>query len=268
MKNYEQILTEINNVLLDPNVTNEQRQILSTRILDIALSIRGYNNFQSDEVSGEKFFINEVLSKLNPKVCVDVGANVGGYSAALLESTNSQVYAFEPLFEPFNELSRLKKHYGERFISENKGVGRRNEVLDLYFNESATEHASFSTEIQNVPYVKNQNSRKIEVVSLDSYFKDKSQIIDFIKIDTEGYEYEVIVGAQRILRENRPKAIQIEFNWHQLFRGQSLWSLAQLFSGYKAYQLLPNLLMQRDPRDPYSNVYCFSNFVFIRSDLI
>ena len=53
-------------------------------------------------------------------------------------------------------------------------------------------------------------------------------IIDFIKIDTEGYEFEVLDGAKNLLKEQQPKFIQIEFNWHQLLKGQTLYKLSSM----------------------------------------
>jgi hypothetical protein len=38
-----------------------------------------------------------------------------------------------------------------------------------------------------------------------------------LKIDVEGFESDVFDGAQRIFSELKPKYIQIEFKWHQIF---------------------------------------------------
>ena len=63
----------------------------------------------------------------------------------------------------------------------------------------------------------------ITVKKLDFYENlFQTKIIDFIKIDTEGFEYEVLCGAQKTIKNYRPKFIQIEFNWHQLFTNNSL----------------------------------------------
>jgi hypothetical protein len=131
-----------------------------------------------------------------------------------------------------------------------------------------TAHASFSEEVKNVSYVRNEKSQEIEVVSLDSYFaKHSISQIDFIKIDTEGFEYEVLRGAQNIIAQFQPQLIQIEFNWHQLFKGQTLFAFANLLQGYTPFQMLSDRLEKRDPKDSLSNMYQFSNFVFVRNDL-
>jgi FkbM family methyltransferase len=265
-KNLDQAIQVIQEFLNSLENT-EQREIVADWMLSSALNIKGYNNYQNFDISGEQSFFDNVLREINPKVCIDVGANVGDYTKALLTSTHALVIAFEPLDEPFETLINIKNEFKERLVIENKGVGAVNDTLDIYFNDEATAHASFSKEVQSVPYLDNKISKKIEVVSLDSYFADKlDYVVDFIKIDTEGFEFEVLLGAKNIIQTHKPKAIQIEFNWHQLFRGQTLFSFSQMLADYSPFQMLPKDLIKRDPKDPYSNIYHFSNFVFIRND--
>ena len=241
---------------------------LNNRILEVALRCRGYSNFRDHYESGEHYFIEHILSSIKPKVCVDVGANVGSYAQALLEATQAKVYSFEPLSQPFKSLSAVGKLYPERLMAINHGVGAKDEVLIIHFSDEATAHASFSEEVKNVSYVRNEKSQEIDVVSLDSYFtKYPVDQIDFIKIDTEGFEYEVLQGAQLLISQYQPKLIQIEYNWHQLFKGQTLFAFSNLLRGYTPFQMLADRLEKRDPKDSLSNVYQFSNFVFVRNDL-
>ena len=242
---------------------------LNNTILDAALRCRGYNNFRDHVESGEYYFMEHVLGAIKPKVCVDVGANVGSYAQALLETTQAMIYSFEPLAKPFESLSAIQKCYPERLVAIKCGVGAKDEVLTIHYNDEFTAHASFSEEIKNVSYVQNEKSQEIEVVCLDTYFaKHPVEQIDFIKIDTEGFEHEVLRGAQNIIAQYRPQLIQIEYNWHQLFKGQTLFAFANLLQEYIPCQMLADRLEKRDSKDPLSNIYQFSNFLFVRSDLI
>lgn len=244
-------------------------QSANERILNNALRAYGYNNYENHKESGEDYFITKILPIFDPKICVDIGANVGNYSKILLERTGAKVYAFEPLAAPFASLLKLAEQYPDRFVPINKGVGAENETLVIHYSDDATSHASFSAEVANVPYVVNEKEREIEVVSLDSYF---SQIgvdqVDFIKIDTEGFEYEVLTGARGVIDRCKPKIIHLEYNWHQMFRSKTLFALSQLLQGYVPYQMLSNRLEKRDPKNPFANIYHFSNFVFVLSDFI
>lgn len=249
-------------------------QKLNYLILQLALRGQGYNNCCSPEDTGESLFV-KLLAKMDPLLCIDVGANIGRYSEALLSKTNAHVIAFEPLPGAFQSLSRLKSAYPDRLEVINKGLGSKDGVLELFYGSDDSELASFCTEVQQINYVgiNNVNSIMVPVITLDNYFResfvDKFEQIDLLKIDAEGYEYEVLAGAQQTILALRPKFIQIEYNWHQLFRAQTLKTISELIEGYNAYQMLPfgSGLVRRDLNLPESNIYHYSNFVFVRDDI-
>ena len=126
--------------------------------------------------------------------------------------------------------------------------------------------------LEKLSFIEKTNINKIsvEVKKLDD-LKDiiKNQIIDFIKIDTEGYEFEVLDGAKYLLKEHQPKFIQIEFNWHQLLKGQTLYKLSSMIDFSDIFRILPhgNGLIQIDPSRPENNIYHLSNYIFIRKDI-
>jgi FkbM family methyltransferase len=243
-------------------------------LFNLAIRGKGYNHCGSVTITGEETFIR-LLAKHNPSLCLDIGANIGHYSEALLSLTNTNLIAFEPLPKAFEALRVLEKKYSTRFQAVNKGVGNLNCELDLHYGAEDSELASFSEEVKQIDYVKdeNKNAMSVPVVTLDSFFGEPCNAhikhIDLIKIDTEGYEFEVLSGATETLSRLKPCFIQIEYNWHQLFKGQSLFNIASLLSDYVAYQLLPygSGLSRVDVRLPQSNIYQYSNFVFVRSDV-
>lgn len=234
---------------------------INNSLLDAALRARGYNNYRNDAESGEGFFVSKVLAPSNPKVCIDVGASVGNYTKKLLEHTQATVISFEPVPAAFAQLKEATSAFGDRSAVENKGVGATNDKLVIHYNPNALTHASFSEDVKNVSYVTNEEKTEVDVVSLDSYLNGRP--LDFIKIDTEGFETEVLLGAKETIAQHRPKYIQMEFNWHQMFRSHSLYSFAELLPDYEVYQLIPNGWVKRDPKDPLSSVYHYSNFIFV-----
>jgi len=250
-------------------------QPFSHLLLSISLRGRGYENCCSPWITGEEHFV-DLLSKFDPKLCVDIGANKGQYSDLLLKKTASNVIAFEPLPTPFRELKNLEKIYKERFASYNFGVGAKdNDTLPMFYSDEKSELATFSAESNCVSYVRSANSTTINLplVSLDFFFRenylDPLAEIDFLKIDTEGFEMEVLLGAKETLSLRKPKFIQMEFNWHQLYRGHTLYAFSKILSNYMLFQILPfnNGLVRRDPERPDTNIYRYSNFVFVRNDI-
>jgi FkbM family methyltransferase len=243
-------------------------------ILQLALRGQGYKNCCDPKASGEALLIERLVTR-KPKLCIDVGANKGDYSKTLLSRTATDVIAFEPLPKAFQALSQLQTAYPGRFEAVNVAVGAHEEILQLHYGSDDSTLATFTAEARKIEYIGAQMAQVMEVpvITLDAYFEKHLRgavhELDMLKIDTEGFEYEVLSGAQRTVAELRPAFIQIEFNWHQLFRGHSLRTLAELLPGYTPYQLLPygSGLVKRDVNRPESNIYYYSNFVFVREGI-
>ena len=255
-------------------VARPSMQPFNDWLFRLAIRGKGYNHAGPVAVTGEAAFM-KLLAQFDPSLCIDVGANRGHYSEALLTLTNTKIIAFEPLPKAFDSLRALQERFPLRIDAINKGVGDLDCVLDLHYGAADSELASFSDEVNGIDYVRaeNQNVLKVPVTTLDSFFKQQeySSIarIDLMKIDTEGYEYEVLRGATQTLARLRPLFIQIEYNWHQLFKNQSLYSISKLLDKYNVYQLLPENggMSKVDARLPQNNVYQYSNFVFVRADV-
>lgn len=250
--------------LLKPRFHKKRRHLINR-----VLQSYGYDNYQNDELTGERFFIENVLAATNPKLCLDIGANVGGYSEKLLSLTASKVIAFEPQPNLQSALADVAVAFSDRLTVVSKGVGSRAEKLVLHYNEDADTHASFIKEINEVPYVDNHSTVEIDVVTLDEFFSARPDVkeLDLIKVDTEGFEAEVLEGARNTIANLRPSFVQFEYGQHQMVRGHSVYSLTRNIPEYVLFQLVPNGMERRDPLDPLSNVYLFSNFVLVRPDI-
>ncbi len=240
-------------------------QGLNFAILRAALRVRGYNN-NGHRISGETNFV-KTLAAMNPRICVDVGANKGSYSRLILDRTQATVYAFEPMPKSFSQLAELKEVFGDRLIAINKGVGEESGKLDIWFGDETSAHASFSDEVKKIERLGAKNTRnlRVDVVTLDDYAHIGP--VDLIKIDVEGYESEVIKGGAAFFQQTRPKFVQIEYNHHQLFRSKTLFWFSEQFPGYGVYQLIPTGLFRVDPKLPENNIFHLSNFVFVRPDI-
>ena len=74
---------------------------------------------------------------------------------------------------------------------------------------------SFYLKIKNLILKKKQNSKmqKITVLTLDQFCKmQKIKKIDLIKLDVEGYEYMVLLGAKKIIKNIKYIIIEIQKN--------------------------------------------------------
>lgn len=239
-------------------------------IFSLSLKAKGYSNYGNHKETGESNFINIIKSELN--LCLDIGANKGSYSKLLLMNTVTNVIAFEPMQGSFIELQKIKEIYGNRINLFNFAIGDENVKKKIYFSNDRSELASFNKESNKLSFVKNKNklSQIVNIKRLDNLdVLNNINNIDLIKIDTEGYEMNVIVGGLNLINRIKPKFIQIEFNWHQLLNNQSIYNFSQILKDYKIAQILPHgyPLNEINPIRPENNIFHLSNFVFIHRDI-
>lgn len=245
-------------------------QNINDALLKITLAARGYDNCCDIKTSGEAQFLRK-LAKENPRICIDVGANTGKYTKFILENSNSDVIAFEPLQNSFEKLKSLELQFPTRLDARNIGVADEAGELELFYGSKNSELATFSVAVNEIDFVNSTNTNSVttQVITLDSLIEpiiSKYGKVDLLKIDTEGFEYNVLAGARKFLVELKPKYIQIEFNLHQLYAGNSLKSISALLPDYRCFQLLPyrNGMVERDTETPESNIFKYSNFIFKR----
>lgn len=149
----------------------------------------------------------EVVNKLlKPgQTFVDCGANIGLWTivAASVVGSIGKVYAFEPNPSTFEKLSRnISLGNSEWNIClSSTAVGSQNTKLYFQCNESHN--------ISQIILESNKNSILVSVVNLDSALKE--DCIHGIKIDVEGFEIEVLKGAEAILKRYQPW-VCVEFN--------------------------------------------------------
>ena len=249
-------------------------QSINNVFLSLTLNAKGYKNFGNFVQTGEKKFIQSISKDLT--ICIDIGANVGKYTNLLLSETNSEIISFEPLKEAYKELQKIEKEYPNRLRVFNYAIGEKNTNLELNFSDEKSEKATFSNDIDKLSFFDHEKNKKVmtDIVTLDSFLSDNSSLInmsniDLIKIDTEGFELEVIKGAKETIKNKLPKYIQLEFNWHQLFKNHSMYKFSQYLNNYELFQILPfgEKLIKVDPTRPETNIFHLSNFVYIRKDI-
>jgi len=159
-------------------------------------------------------------------VVLDVGANTGQYAEHLREiGYQGKILSFEPLKEAFKTLEK-KASTDPVWKVYNFALGSEESKLDIHVAESSASSSLFdATEnlISLHPTSRVVEKDTVQVKCLDSLFEelcpDGSNV--FLKIDTQGYEKEVLFGAQGSL--NRIEMIQVEMSFVPLYEGQTLF---------------------------------------------
>jgi FkbM family methyltransferase len=135
-----------------------------------------------------------------------VGQSAGDYLAAFPEA---DVYCFEPAAETFSHLSEkfagnTRVHCFRLALGAEPGEGA------LLSDERGSSFASLSTtpDVEGMPTAQPE---RVEVETLDRFTRAQGiDHIDFLKIDTEGHDLEVLRGADQLLRSNSVDLIEVE----------------------------------------------------------
>lgn len=151
--------------------------------------------------------------------CVfDVGANVGNWTTMLLNignllCKNVTVHAFEPCTETFQTLTRnLKDKELLRFAHINNVALSSSAEKRLFYSSGENLGINGLYPIRNQLH-QSQSIVDIETNTLDGYCKNQGIYhIDFIKIDTEGHDFEVLYGATNLLSNGAIDILQFEYN--------------------------------------------------------
>lgn len=140
-------------------------------------------------------------------IVVDIGAHIGYYTLILskLVGEYGKVFAFEPDVFNFELLSKnVELNNCKNVILMHAAVTDKSEKVKLFITD-ASSNPNINNNSDSVDYY------VIDGVSLDDYFKTLDKPINFMKMDIEGAEYNVLLGATDILSKNPDMSIISEF---------------------------------------------------------
>jgi len=160
---------------------------------------------------------------------LDIGGNIGYY--ALLESSlvgpEGKVYAVEPVSSNLNILKKNIELNGVKNINVFKiAMGKEKKNVEIYVSNQSN-RSSFIVRSGTV-YTKKE---KVEMTTVDDFVSEHKIKPDFIRMDVEGYEKEIIQGMRKTLLD-RPKLF-IEIHPNEIGREElKQMFLTMLESGY------------------------------------
>ena len=187
---------------------------------------------------------------------VDVGAHVG-YFAILASKLvgNGQVISIEPTPTILSALkNNVEINQCSNVIIYECAVGENEGKAYLYLSNSSTQLNSLA----HVPWAFKRI--EIDVKTLDSILKHPP---DLVKIDAEGYEYEILLGGRKSILEHGAYLI-LEYNKGILAkRGSSYQKIFDLLIqyGYHIKEILPDGSMSgdifnyRSLESPFTNLW-------------
>lgn len=235
----------------------------------------GILQYKNNQVSGEHYFITKVLPALlkgtESPILFDVGLNEGAYSRQLTQVfPDASLYGFEPVA---TTLARARTNLAEMGHTklENMAVSEANGEIEIYdYSESqGSGHASIYEGVLTEQHGADQvTSQTVKCVTLNQYAKDHDICrIDFVKIDTEGHELSALKGCKELLRSQRVKIVQFEFNEMNVISRCFLRDFYVVLDGFSLYRLREDGLLPLGQYNTINEIFKFQNIVAISRNL-
>jgi len=231
----------------------------------IVFDHRGENNCEI-ETNGEMFVLKKYLT--SGDVVFDVGANIGDWTKTVLNIIpDAAVHCFEPCRKTF--LTLKDNNFSGNVILNNIGLGSKNEEKDFYTIEADSTINSLYLR-NDLLDKKDCQKETIILRSLDDYCTANNiDKINFLKIDVEGNEFEVLVGAKRMLLENKINLIQLEYGGTYIDSRIFLKDVFDFFNkenklNYNFYKIMPDKITKVSYSEDLDNFqYC--NYLIVNN---
>ncbi len=151
-------------------------------------------------------------------IAFDVGANIGELSLLFSRFVGSsgQVHAFEASRSTFDKLSTVCKiaNYPQ-IVLNHLAVADQEKILKLnvYSEEYSGWNSLADRPLENYGIsIKPIDTEDVQSITLDHYCEtNQIEFIDLLKIDVEGAEYQVMLGAKSLFKNKRVKCCIFEF---------------------------------------------------------
>ena len=194
----------------------------------------------------------------------DVGTHFGYYSmlASRLVGKNGQVHSFEPTAETYKI---VQSNVGSKSNVTLNNLAVWSEETIIKFKDYGTQYSAFNSlygaklEESAIKKVK-PKEYDVKTITIDQYIERTGARPDFIKIDAENAEYDILKGMASTLRDIRP-AITVEVGDvnEGKFKNSSATVHFLLDHNYKPFEFRDGALLEHKPTQKYKH----SNILFL-----
>lgn len=221
--------------------------------------------------NGELRFVREAAPHLD--VVLDVGANVGDWTASVLElRPTATIHAFEPSTSAHHAL--LRRGFPDNVTVHKAALSSRTGTAPLHiFGEASglnSLHNRFGLEDGYGIPPATQTEEAMLLTADEFCMSHGLQRVDLMKVDTEGHEVDVLQGSVQSLKSGIIRRVQFEYGGTYIDSRRFLKDAFDVFAGldYVIFRIIPDGLIACPRYDQRIETFQYNNFVAIRSDLI
>lgn len=189
---------------------------------------------------------------------LDIGANHGDFARAASSCyPRARVWLFEPLPTLWPQLERLARRSGGRWSVQQFALGAKQAVLPLQADDRDDAIASFLGFSDNYrrgnPAAAGTKSIPTRVMPLDDFCaQEEIPSIDLMKVDVEGFEFDVLAGAGRMLRNSSAVIIEVSLIRRAAGSADALERMLKVLTGagFHLVNIIPSLFSRDEPWKP------------------
>ena len=171
--------------------------------------------------------IVKAMHVVQTDIVLDVGANTGQFAMDIRKKGyDGKIVSFEPLKNAWKQLKYNAAKDINWEVHERVAIGDKNGLVDINISKNSVSSSilpmleAHSEADSTSIYIGKEKSKIITLdVVIDDYLDNNSNC--FIKLDTQGYEWQVLDGASNILK--KANGILCEVSLVPLYEGQHLW---------------------------------------------
>jgi FkbM family methyltransferase len=182
----------------------------------------------------------------DPMVVVDVGALGGAHSLWDFFGKNVEVIGFDPDPEEVSRLNQVISHPKANQHYFAAALGKKREERQFYPAEFAAASSFYRTDklferVTNCSNVIFKAPQPMETVDLDSFLQEHAiQQVNFLKLDVEGAEFDVLNGALKTLSSRNVLGVEMEVHFPQKPADSAVFAELDEFmrsQGFELYDL-------------------------------
>ncbi len=236
-------------------------KLIILKILNkLGLIVKLYNPKNSEEA-----MLHHLLDTYQINNVLDIGANIGQFASGLRKKNyKGNIISCEPLKEAFDELQKVA-------ISDNKwsvyntAVGREESESAINISQNSYSSSLLSIHENHTNTAKESiviDTQKVLIQPLNNLYIPSKKDRTLLKIDTQGFEMEVLAGAKSIIKDIN--LILVELSMIPLYKNGPIYTevIAELDTlGFELFQLYPEFT------SPTSYRLLQANGFFIRKSI-
>lgn len=178
-----------------------------------------------------------LINFVKPTIVLDVGANIGQYALSLRKDGYSgKIVSFEPTSSAYLALKNSAVKDANWIVHDRLAIGKASGTAEIFISANSFSSSLLpilNSHIKAAPDSYYVEKELVKVATLDEVSNNYLHSLDkaYLKIDVQGSEIDVIMGAKKTLKHIH--AIEIEVSFVPLYKFQPLYhEIFELLTGF------------------------------------